>query len=73
MLHVREKGELSTGFLLEKHRKKKTTWKTQTQWVDNTEMEMQGVCWEDVVWIDLAQDRDKLRAVVKAVMNLLVP
>jgi hypothetical protein len=36
-------------------------------------MELQGVWWEDVVWIDLAQDRDKLRAVVKAVMNLLVP
>jgi hypothetical protein len=41
--------------------------------VDNVEMELQRVWWEDVVWIYLAQDRDKLRAVVKAVMNLLVP
>jgi len=24
-------------------------------------------------WIDLAQDRDRKRAVVKAIMNLLVP
>jgi hypothetical protein len=28
--------------------------------------------WGEVDWIDLAQDRDKLRAVVKAVMDLRV-
>jgi len=34
------------------------------------EIDFNQVDWEGVKWIDLAQDRDKLRAVVKAVMNL---
>jgi hypothetical protein len=31
------------------------------------------VGWEGVEWIDMAQDRDRWRAVVSAVMNLRVP
>jgi hypothetical protein len=29
--------------------------------------------WEGMDWIDMAQDRDRWRAVVSAVMNLRVP
>jgi hypothetical protein len=35
-------------------------------------MDLQEVGWGDVDWIDMAQDRDKWRAVVNAVMNLRV-
>ena len=35
-------------------------------------MELQGLGREDVDWIDLAEDRDKCRPLVNAVMNLLV-
>jgi hypothetical protein len=31
------------------------------------------VGWDGVAWIDMAQDRNRWRAVVKAAMNLQVP
>ena len=36
-------------------------------------MYLQDIEWEGVEWTNLAQDRDKWRAVVNAVMNLLLP
>jgi hypothetical protein len=40
---------------------------------ENTKFYLQEVEWERMDWIDLAQDRDKWRAIVKAVMKLRVP
>jgi len=39
----------------------------------NIKMNLQEVEWEDIDWIDLAQDRDRRRALVNAVMNLRLP
>ena len=36
-------------------------------------MDLQGVGWGGMDWIDLAQNRDKRRAVVSVVMSLWVP
>jgi hypothetical protein len=36
-------------------------------------MDLGEIGWGDVDWIGLAQDRDKWRAVVNAVMNFCVP
>jgi hypothetical protein len=41
--------------------------------VDNIKMDLREVGWDGVHWIDLAQDRDRWRAYVNAVMNLRVP
>jgi hypothetical protein len=35
-------------------------------------MDLKGIGWEGVEWIHMAQDRDRWRAVVSAVMNLRV-
>jgi hypothetical protein len=43
------------------------------RWEDNIKMDLREVGWGGMDWIDFAQDRDRWRAVVKAVMNLRVP
>ena len=42
------------------------------KWEDNIKMDLQEVGWGGMDWTDLAQDRDRWRAVVNAVMNLQV-
>jgi hypothetical protein len=42
------------------------------RWVDNIWMDLIEVGWGDVDWIGLAQDRDRLRALVNSVLNLRV-
>jgi hypothetical protein len=36
-------------------------------------MDLRETGWSDMNWIDLAQDRDKWRALVNTAMNLRVP
>ena len=43
------------------------------RWVDNIRMDLQEVGCGYMDWIGLAQDRDRLRTLVSAVMNLRVP
>jgi hypothetical protein len=42
------------------------------RWGDNIKMDRE-VGWGGIDWIDLAQDRDRWRALVYTVMNLQVP
>jgi hypothetical protein len=43
------------------------------RWEDNIKMDLREVGWRGMDWINLAQDRDRWRALVNAVMNLRVP
>jgi hypothetical protein len=43
------------------------------RWVNNIKMDLGEIGWGGVDWINLAQDRDRLRALVNAVVNLVVP
>jgi hypothetical protein len=43
------------------------------RWEDNIKTDFRETGWGGMDWIDLAQDRDKLRALVNTVMNLWVP
>jgi hypothetical protein len=42
-------------------------------WVDNIRMDFQEVGCEYMDWIGLAQDRERWRTLVSAVMNLRLP
>jgi hypothetical protein len=42
------------------------------RWEDNIKVDIQEVGW-GMDWIELAQDRDRWRALVNAAMNLRVP
>jgi len=42
------------------------------RWEDNIEMNLKKVGCEGMGWIDVAQDRDRWRAHVNAIMNLRV-
>jgi len=51
---------------------KKPLGRPRRRWEDNVKMDLQEVgCW-GMDWIELAQDRDRRRALVNAVMNLWV-
>jgi hypothetical protein len=43
------------------------------RWEDNIKMDLQEVGWGGMDWIDMAQDRERWRALVSVVMNLRIP
>jgi len=45
----------------------------RSRWVENIRMDLQEVGFGYMDWIGLAQDRDRWRTLVSAVMNLRVP
>jgi hypothetical protein len=59
--------------LVGKPEEQKPLERPRSRWVDNIRMDLVEVGWGDVDWIGLAQDRDRWRALVNAVLNLRVP
>jgi hypothetical protein len=47
--------------------------RSRRSWEYNIKMDLREVGWGGMDWIGMAQDRDRWRAVVSAVMNLRVP
>jgi len=43
------------------------------RWEDNTKMDIQEVGYRGMDWFELAEDRDRWRALVNAVMEIRVP
>jgi len=52
---------------------KEDTWKSRHRYNDNIKIYLKEMGWEDMYWVQLAQDRDMRLAVVNTVMNGQVP
>jgi len=77
--HVARMGERRGVYrvLVGKPERKKPLRRPRHRWEDNIKMDLQEVGCEvgcgGMDWIELAQDRDRWRTLVNAVMNLRVP
>jgi hypothetical protein len=73
--HVARRGATMNAYrlLVGKPEGRRPLGRPRRRWEDNIRMDLVEVGWGDVDWICLAQDRDKWRTVVNAVLNLRVP
>jgi len=65
-------GEVYTGFWWRNLRERDHLGRPGRRWEDNIELDIKEVGCGGMDWIELAQDRDRWRAFVNAVMNLRV-
>jgi hypothetical protein len=72
--HVARMGEKRNAYklLVGKPEGKRPLGRPRRRWVDNIWMDLGEVGWGDVDWIDLAQDRNRWRALVNSILNLRV-
>jgi hypothetical protein len=73
--HVAQMGEKWNVYrlLVGKPEGKRPLGRPRRRRVDNIRMDLGEVGWDDVDWIDLAQDRKRWRALVNWALNLRVP
>jgi hypothetical protein len=73
--HVARMGEKRNAYriLVGDPEGKRPLGRPRRRWVDNIKIDLREIGWDGGDWIDLAQNRDHWRALVKAVMNLRVP
>jgi hypothetical protein len=68
-----EERKVVYRFLVRKPEGKRLLGRPKRRWEDNIKMDLQDVGCGSLDWIDLAQDRDRWRVLVNAVMNIRVP
>jgi len=73
--HVVRMGERTSVYrvVVGKPEGKRPLGRPRRRWENNIKMDLQEVGCGGMDWIELAQDRDRWRALVNAVMNLWVP
>jgi hypothetical protein len=73
--HVARIGERRGAyrFLVERPIRKRLLGRLKLRWENDIKMVVQKVAWKCMEWINLAQGRDRCRALVNTVMKLRVP
>ncbi|KAJ4426336.1 hypothetical protein ANN_27150 [Periplaneta americana] len=73
--HVACMGECRNAYsvLVRRPKGKRPLGRPRHRWEDNIKMDLREVGYDDREWINLAQDRDRWRAYVRAAMNLRIP
>jgi len=73
--HVARMGERKGVYraLVGKPESKRPHGRPRRRWEDNTKMDLQDFGCGAVDWINMAQGRDRWRALVNVVMNIRVP
>jgi hypothetical protein len=61
------------GILVGNPEGKRPLGRPRSRSVDNIKMDLREIGWDDMDWIDLAENSDQWRALVNTVMNLRVP
>jgi hypothetical protein len=71
----RTNGEKRNAYriLVGKPEGKRPLGRPRRRWVDNIKIDVREIGWDDIDLINLAQDRDRWRALVNTVMNFRVP
>ena len=67
------RGEVYIGFWWGNLRERDQLGRPRRRWEDNIKMDLKEVGCGDQDWTDLAEDMDRWRALVNAVMNRRVP
>jgi hypothetical protein len=73
--HVARMGRrgMQIGFRWDSQKERNTLGRAGRWWKDNINVDIKEKGWGGMNWIDLAQNRDKWRALVKTAMNIRVP
>jgi hypothetical protein len=73
--HVARMGEKKNAYriLVGNPKGNRPLGRLRCRWVDNIKMYLREIGWDGIDWMDLAQDRDRWRALVKAGMSFRVP
>jgi hypothetical protein len=60
------------GILVGQSEGKRPLGRPNHRWEDHIKMDLEGIGWGGLDWIDVAQDRNQWRAFVNMIMNLRV-
>jgi hypothetical protein len=73
--HVALMGVMKNAYkiLVRKPEERRLLERPRHRWEVNIRIDLREICWEDVDWIHLAQDRDQWWDVVNTIIDLRVP